>query len=150
MRKVNLSEISELRRQSPKGKYGSVQTQISIALGREPDALDLAKRHPFDLTLVRLPPGNSRCPFHAHSAQWELYLIISGQATVRDETGSHTAGAGDSFMFPPGEAHQIINHASEDLVYYVIADNPIGECWYYPGQPQMVSHRHRRTHHAQA
>jgi uncharacterized cupin superfamily protein len=51
---------------------------------------------------------------------------------VRDKTGSHTAGAGDSFMFPPGEAHQIINHASEDLVYYVIADNPIGECCYYP------------------
>jgi hypothetical protein len=56
MRKVNLSEISELRRQSPKGKFGSVQTQISIALGREPDALDLAKRHPFDLTLVRPVP----------------------------------------------------------------------------------------------
>ena len=39
---------------------------------------------------------------------------------------------GDAFIFAPDEAHQIINSGAEDLMYYVIADNPIGESGYYP------------------
>jgi len=30
------------------------------------------------------------------------------------------------------EPHQLINSSAEDLIYYVIADNPIGESGYYP------------------
>jgi uncharacterized cupin superfamily protein len=40
--------------------------------------------------------------------------------------------AGDAFIFKPGEAHQLINSGSEDLIVYVIADNPIGESCFYP------------------
>ena len=57
MRKVNLNEIPEQERKSPKGKFGRASKNISIALGREPESLDLAKRHPFDLALVRIPKG---------------------------------------------------------------------------------------------
>jgi hypothetical protein len=39
------------------GKYAKTIKEISVALGRDPNSLDLAKRHPFDLTLVRIPPG---------------------------------------------------------------------------------------------
>ena len=42
-------------------------------------------------------------------------------------------GAGDAFVQPPGTAHQIRNtSATEDLIYYVIADNPISDPVYYP------------------
>ena len=51
MRKVNLKDIPEQERKSPKGKFGRFMKHISIALGREPESLDLSKRHPFDLTL---------------------------------------------------------------------------------------------------
>ena len=39
---------------------------------------------------------------------------------------------GDAFLFKPGEAHQITNDGSADLVLYVVADNPIGESNYFP------------------
>ena len=37
-----------------------------------------------------------------------------------------------AFFFGPGEAHEIINSGDEDLVYYIIADNPRGDGCYYP------------------
>jgi uncharacterized cupin superfamily protein len=39
---------------------------------------------------------------------------------------------GDAFIFKPGEAHQIVNDGDADLVFYIVADNPIGESCHYP------------------
>ena len=132
MRKVNLTEIKEEERKSPKGKFHKYSKEISIALGREPDSLDLAKRHPFDVMLTRLPPGKSFCPYHVESAQFEFYVVVSGRGKVRDESGTTEVGPGDTFFFAPGEAHQTSNDGDDDFVYYVIADNPIGDSCYYP------------------
>jgi uncharacterized cupin superfamily protein len=132
MRKVNINEIKEEAWQSPGGKYAVSFKGISEALGREPASLDLSKRHPFDLEWNRVPPGKSNFPYHAHSAQWELYLIVSGEGKVRDKDGTTEVVAGDAFIFGPDQPHQLINSGKEDLVYYVIADNPIGESSYYP------------------
>jgi uncharacterized cupin superfamily protein len=137
MRKVNLKDIPEQERKSPTGKFGRVSKNISIALGREPESLDLSKRHPFDLAVVRIPKGKSLCPYHAHAAESELYLVISGHGSVRDKDGMTKVGPGDAFFFQPGEAHQLSNAGDEDFVYYVIADNPrsggvTGDSCYYP------------------
>jgi uncharacterized cupin superfamily protein len=132
MRKVTLNEIKEEPWQSPGGRYAVFFKGISEALGREPASLDLSKRHPFDLEWNRVPPAKCNFPYHAHSAQRELYLIISGTGTVRDKDGRTAVVAGDAFIFGPDEPHQLINSDAEDLVYYVIADNPIGESAYYP------------------
>jgi len=80
----------------------------------------------------RLPPGKHNFPYHAHSAQWELYLVIAGKGSVCHEQGTTKIVAGDAFIFAPNEPHQITNSGDEDLVYYVIADNPIGESTYFP------------------
>ena len=131
MRKVNLNEIKEEPWQSP-GKYAVSFKGISEALGREPASLDLAKRHPFDLEWNRVPPGKCNFPYHAHSAQWELYLIISGKGSVRHKDGTTEVVPGDAFIFGPDEPHQLSNSGTEDFIFYVIADNPIGESAYYP------------------
>lgn len=132
MRKVNINEIKGEAWQSPGGKYAVSFKGISEALGREPASLDLSKRHPFDVEWNRVPPGKPNFPYHAHSAQWELYLIVSGEGNVRHKNGTTEVMAGDAFIFGPDEAHQLINSGQEDLVYYVIADNPIGESSFYP------------------
>ena len=132
MRKVNINEIEEEAWQSPGGKYAVSFKGISEALGREPASVDLSKRHPFDLEWNCVPPGKPNFPYHAHSAQWELYLIVSGEGNVRHKNGTTDVVAGDAFIFGPDEAHQLINSGQEDLAYYVIADNPIGESSYYP------------------
>jgi uncharacterized cupin superfamily protein len=132
MKKVNVNEVKEEPWQSPKGKFADAFKGISEALGRDRDSFDLAKRWPFDIELNRMPPGKPNFPFHAHSAQWEMYLIVSGKGSVRDKDGKTEVGAGDAFIFGPNEPHQITNSGDVDLVYYVIADNPIGESGYYP------------------
>ena len=132
MQKVNVNEIQERKRQSPNGRFGRASKDISIALGRDPESLDLRKRHPFDLALIRIPKGKSLCPYHSHSAESELYLVVSGKGTIRDKGGTTTVTAGDAFFFGPGDAHQLTNAGEEDFVYYVIADNPRGDSCYYP------------------
>src|SRR3982750_290817 len=132
MRKVNLKDITEGQRQSPGGKFGARHKEISIALGRDPQSLDLMKRHPFDLTMTTIPKGKTRCPYHSHSAESELYLVVSGRGSIRDKDGTTEVGPGDAFFFPPGEAHQLSNAGDDDFVYYVIADNPRGDCCFYP------------------
>src|SRR6201984_3158731 len=137
MHTVNLKDVPEQERKSPKGKFGRVSKNISIALGREPESLDLMKRQPFDLALVRIGKGRALCPYHAHAAESELYLVISGRGSVRDTHGTTEVGPGDAFFFQPGEAHQLTNAGDEDFVYYVIADNPrsggtTGDSCYYP------------------
>jgi uncharacterized cupin superfamily protein len=132
MQKVNVNEIQERKRQSPNGKFGRVSKDISIALGRDPESFDLRKRHPFDLALIRIPKGKALCPYHSHSAESELYLVMSGKGSIRDKEGTTIVTAGDAFFFGPGEAHQLANAGEEDFVYYVIADNPRGDACYYP------------------
>lgn len=132
MQKLNLSEIELKERHSPGGKFGASYQEISVALGREPKSLDVMKRHPFDLMLARIPPGQAFCPYHAESAQWELYLVVSGRGSVRDATGVTEVSSGDAFLFKPGEAHQLSCAGDEDFVYYVIADNPLNDSCYYP------------------
>jgi uncharacterized cupin superfamily protein len=132
MQKVNVNEIQERKRQSPNGKFGRASKDISIALGRDPESFDLRKRHPFDLALIRIPKGKALCPYHSHSAESELYLVVSGKGGIRDKEGTTMVTAGDAFFFGPGEAHQLSNAGEEDFVYYVIADNPRGDSCYYP------------------
>ena len=132
MKKVNLKDIEERRRQSPNGKFGRASRDISIALGRDPESLDLRERHPFDLALERVSKGKTVCPYHSHSAESELYLVVSGKGSIREKDGTTMVTAGDAFFFVPGEAHQLTNAGEEDFVYYVIADNPRGDSCYYP------------------
>jgi uncharacterized cupin superfamily protein len=138
MRKVNTNDINEVSWMSPKGKFAGAGKEISEALGRQPQSTDLKERHPFDVEILRVPPGKAAYPFHSHSAQWEFYHVISGTGVVRDEKGKTPIEAGDAFIFGPGEPHQVLNESAEDLIVYVVADNPIGESCYYPDSKKWL------------
>ena len=132
MRKVNTNQMAEVTWSSPKGKFAGAGKEISEELGRKPQSTDLKERHPFDVEITRIPPGKTPCPYHSHSAQWEFYHVISGTGAVRHKDGKTAIAPGDAFIFEPGEPHQLINDGTEDLVLYVVADNPIGESCHYP------------------
>jgi uncharacterized cupin superfamily protein len=132
MLKVNTTKMAEFTWSSPKGKFVGAGKEISEELGRKPQSTDLNERHPFDVEILRVPPGKTPYPYHSHSAQWEFYHVISGTGVVRHKDGTTPVEAGDAFLFKPGEPHQISNDGGQDLVVYVVADNPIGESNYYP------------------
>ena len=119
--------------------------EVSLALGREALSTDLLKRHPFDVSVCTVPPGKKLCPYHAHSAQWEFYQVVSGKGMVRHAGGTTSVEVGDAFIFGPDDPHQLINEGTEDLVVTIVADNPVGESCYYPDSGKwMVRSPERR------
>ena len=71
----------------------------------------------FDLR--QLNPEQYSAPYHFHRYAEELFMIISGSATLRTPTGLDIVNAGDLMFFGIGEtgAHQLFNHTSEMCVY---------------------------------
>jgi uncharacterized cupin superfamily protein len=138
MLKINTNTLSEISWSSPKGKFVGAGKEVSEALGRDPYSTDLNRRHPFDVEICRISPGKTPYPYGSHSAQWEFYHVISGAGKVRHQDGVTDIESGDAFLFKPGEPHQLINDGSEDLIIYVVADNPMGESTYFPDSNKWV------------
>jgi len=138
MQKVNTRDVPEESWSSPKGKFSGASKEVSEALGRKPLSMDLNERHPFDVEICRIAPGQTPYPYHSHSAQWEFYHVISGRGIVRHKDGTTAIEAGDAFIFKPGEPHQMTNNGTEDLILYVVADNPVGESCHYPDSQKWI------------
>lgn len=137
MNKTNQNQIAWLEIKSPKGKFHLFRRHISLALGGKKDIGTWGGGHPFDLELTRIPPGATNWPYHAHAVQWELYVVLSGRGLARTPEGEVEIASGDCFICPPGEPHQIRNPGAEDLVYYVIADNPPVDVSQYPDSAKV-------------
>jgi len=71
----------------------------------------------FDLR--QLNPDQYSAPYHFHRYAEELFLIISGSATLRTPNGLETVNSGDLIFFEKGEsgAHQLYNHTADACVY---------------------------------
>lgn len=138
MQKIATAAVNKESWSSPGGRFHQLSQPISVALGRDEKSADPAKRHPFDLELCSVLPKSSACPYHAHSAQWEMYVFLSGDGIVRARDGRHAVVPGDVVVFPPGEAHEIINESDAPLSFYIIADNPVGESCYYPDSDKWL------------
>ena len=145
MRKVNTNGMEELVWSSPKGKFAGFGKQVSEALGRKAFSTDLLERHPFDVEICRIPPGKAAYPYHSHSAQWEFYHVISGRGVVRHKDGRTPIEEGDAFIFGPDEPHQLLNESGDDLILYVVADNPIGESAHFPDSKKWLIRSPERT-----
>lgn len=71
----------------------------------------------FDLR--QLDPGQYSAPYHFHRYAEELFMIISGSATLRSSNGLDIVDTGDLIFFETGEqgAHQLFNHTEEPCIY---------------------------------
>ena len=67
----------------------------------------------------QLNPGQYSAPYHFHRYAEELFMIISGTATLRTSDGLEVVNAGDLIFFEIGEngAHQLFNHSDEPCAY---------------------------------
>jgi uncharacterized cupin superfamily protein len=138
MRKVNIQDVPTDPWASPKRKFACISRGISLALGRREGSDLKSESPPFDLELCTIQAGAAMCPYHSHSAQWELYVVVSGRGQMRAADGLSEVGPGDAFIFPPGEPHQLIAPGPEDFVVYIIADNPVSDACYYPDSDKWL------------
>ncbi|MDR2120463.1 MAG: cupin domain-containing protein [Tannerella sp.] len=87
-------------------------SDVSIAKkGIQPQNLN------FDLR--QLNPGQYCAAYHFHRYAEELFMIISGSATLRTPKGLEVVEHGDLIFFEKGETgtHQLYNHTAEPCVY---------------------------------
>ena len=103
----------ELEFETKRARLPEFAWQTSSRLARLADANQLE----FDIR--SLSPGRFSFPYHFHRAAEELFMIISGEATLRTPDGFQTVAAGDLVFFEPGHpgAHQLYNHSSAPCVY---------------------------------
>ena len=71
----------------------------------------------FDLRLLN--PDQYSAPYHFHRYAEELFMIVSGSATLRAPNGLEIVNSGDLLFFEIGEtgAHQLYNHTTEPCIY---------------------------------
>src|SRR6266699_3370053 len=107
MKKINVNDIPWGERKSPKGRYHRFLRDVALAFKRPNTGPKLRGEPPFEVELVRLPPGAKNFPFHNHAAEWEFYLVVSGHAKIRAGKLTRNLESGDCVLNPPGEPHQI-------------------------------------------
>ncbi len=137
MKKVNENGIEWTRRSSPHGVYEVARKELSVELGCPRHVGTWGGGHPFDVELSRLASGKTNWPLHSHAAQYEFYIILAGGGVVREGDEVHEVVAGDCFIIPPGVAHNMTNTGSQDMLYYVIADNQPADIISYPGHDKI-------------
>jgi len=82
-----------------------------------------------------IPPGKSNFPYHYHTANEEVFYIISGKGILETEHGKREIKTGDVVVCPTGKngAHRITNLSeAEDLIYIDIDTNNSPEVAFYP------------------
>jgi len=69
--------------------------------------------------VVSLDPGKYSFPYHFHRSAEELFLVLSGEATLRSPEGFQKISKGDIIFFEEGAsgAHQLYNHSKAPCVY---------------------------------
>lgn len=76
-----------------------------------------AKSMSFDIRI--LEPGHYSYPYHSHRNSEELFMVLSGEATLRTPKGFEIIEQGDIVFFEMGEdgAHQLFNHSQAVCKY---------------------------------
>ena len=124
---VNLNDL-ELMPQMPQKPDAGFEARIA-PIAAPLGATKLGCR----LTVV--PPGKKAFPHHVHHVNDELFVILSGEATLRFGAEQYPVSSGDVIVCPAGgvdKAHQLINTSAGDLRYLSISSLELPEVAEYP------------------
>lgn len=110
MSEARVSHIDEID-----GIHGGIFTPVGRVLGVTA----------FGVNVENFPAGHDRYPDHDHSAdgQEEVYLILSGRATLTIDDEDHPMRPGSIAFVPAGTSRRITNPDS-DVQILAIGGNP--------------------------
>jgi uncharacterized cupin superfamily protein len=129
--RVNMDELQYARFPGDPAPFGrSEMAEIGWLLG--------SRKLSYASGRMRL--GDHYCPYHWHTAEEELFVVIAGTPTLRTPRGTFGLRAGDIVAFPaaPGGAHRIWNDAEQDADVLMIASADPGDACYYPDSRKFV------------
>lgn len=72
--------------------------------------------------IIKFSPGTRIGP-HFHKNVYEIFFITNGHGSIIFNGKKHKAKPGDIFLCQPGDVHEIINNAKEELVIVIFKTN---------------------------
>ena len=95
--------------------------------------------------IVILSPKKYSCPYHYHELEEELFFVLEGEATLRQNNSYRKITKGDLIWFGLGEeySHQFYNHTDEDFKFIAISNKDKADIAYYPDSGKVNIRRTR-------
>jgi uncharacterized cupin superfamily protein len=93
------------------------------------------------MSLYRLPPGQSVCPYHYEYGREELLLVLEGRPTLRTPDGEEEVVPGDVVVFPegPAGAHKLTNPTDEAVLLTIMSTKADPTVAVYPDSNKIAA-----------
>lgn len=100
-----------------------------------------AKSEKLGASLYEIPAGQATFPYHAHSANEEMLIVLSGQPHLRTPDGWRELAEGEVVAFRVGEdgAHQLQNRGAQHARVLVVSTMIAPEVNLYPDTGKLMA-----------
>ena len=90
-------------------------------------------------TVYELDPGRKSFPYHWHSSNEEMLVVLTGRLALRTSEGERAVERGDVVVFPTGAAgaHQLRNDSDEPARFLMLSTRRSPEAVEYPDSGKM-------------
>ncbi len=102
-----------------------------------------------NVSIYDIPPGKSNYPYHYHTANEEIFYIISGKGLLKTPEGEKLVSPGDVVICPASDkgAHKLTNTSeTETLTYLDVDTNRFPEVVFYPDSSKLGIKEKPGTH----
>lgn len=131
MKIENIFKTPLKRTESQPNYFGAV-AELAKILG--------AKKLGFHLEIM--DPKQFSAPYHYHTSEEEMFLVLDGEAMVRRDGVFRKVGPGDLIFYEvgPQSVHNMYNHTDRDFKFLAISINdPEGDRCFYPDSRKQTS-----------
>jgi uncharacterized cupin superfamily protein len=93
------------------------------------------------MSLYEVPPGEATFPYHAHTANEELLIVLDGTPSLRTPDGWRELEKGEVVAFPVGEegAHQVMNRSEAPARVLLLSTMSAPEVNFYPDSGKLMA-----------
>lgn len=90
-------------------------------------------------SLWEIAPGEAAYPYHYHTLEEELLIVLSGRPSLRTPEGWRDLAEGEAVCFPVGErgAHQLVNRTERPVRFLAISNDSGAEICIYPDSAKI-------------
>jgi uncharacterized cupin superfamily protein len=92
-------------------------------------------------SLYEVEPGNACFPYHWHSANEEMLIVLSGRPTLRTPAGERVLAEGEVVAFRLGEegAHQVVNRSDGTVRFLIVSEMNSVDLNGYPDSGKILA-----------
>ena len=93
------------------------------------------------VSLYEIPPGQATFPYHVHTANEELLIVLDGTPSLRTPAGWRELARGEVVAFRVGEegAHQVANRSDGPARVLVLSTMMAPEVNLYPDSGKLMA-----------